>query len=123
MRWAGLLILCLGLAPVLSAGAGTGGTSRGYGPPPAAPLELIVPLLGKGKVARLSEADPYQVRLEGRWYYGWRVCARVVPGDRPAFFLIRDGHVLVSAIADAEGRSPQDVRARSLCAARLENAG
>lgn len=116
-------MLCLGLAPALSACAGTGGSSRGYGPPPDAPQKLIAPLLGKGKVDRLSEPDPYQARVDGRWYYGWRVCARLVPGDRPAFFLVRDGRVLVSAIADADGRGPQSVRARSLFAVRLENAG
>ncbi len=71
----------------------------------------------------MTEPDPYFVRENGRWLYGWRVCARLDNGKHIGFFLIRDDRIGLAAISDAEADRAESVRARQFCAARLAGSG
>jgi len=107
------------------AAAADRGQGRGYGPPPEAPAKLIASYAEGHRIDRLTRPDPYFVREDGRWLYGWRVCARLDGGARIGFFLIRDGRVGLAAISDESGQAADadSVRARQFCAARLTGAG
>ena len=99
------------------------GRGQGYGQPPEAPAKLIAPYVKGHSVDLLTRPDPYFVREDGRWLYGWRVCARLDGGARIGFFLIRDGRVALAAVSDGSRDTAATVRARQFCAARLAGPG
>jgi len=108
------------LALLLSGCASSGQSGNdGYGDFPDHPAATVSTAAGQGDVTVLGRPDPYFIRYDGEWYYGWRVCARLAPQDRPAFFLLRGDNVVTWVAADDNPDSIASTRVQQYCSSLL----
>lgn len=112
------LVLLLTLAACSSASAPAAHRGEGYGPPPENAASAIAALFRTDDPPRLSEPDPYPARIDGRWLYGWRVCAFDAAGGRHGLFLFRREQVVFQAIGDGDPESRASVLADRHCSGR-----
>lgn len=94
-------------------------SNSGYGAFPDHPEATVSEAAGGAEARVLGRPDPYFIRYEGRWYYGWRVCARMMPQDRPAFFLLRGNEVTTWVAADESPDSIASRRVAQYCSSYL----
>jgi len=109
------------VALVVSACASSNSSDNsGYGAYPERTRATIREVVDGADVAVLGEPDPYYLRYNDNWYYGWRACARIAPQDRPAFFLLRGDRVITWVMADGREDSLATARVEQYCSALLE---
>lgn len=114
---------CLLALAALSACATSSGPAAhrgvGYGPPPEAHASAIAPHFPAAGPPELSAPDPYPLYLDGRWIYGWRVCARDASSGRLGLFLFRREEAIFRAVGDGDPESRDSVLADRHCSGRL----
>lgn len=93
----------------------------GYGAFPDHPEITVSEVAGGADAQILGRPDPYFIRYEGQWYYGWRVCALMAPEDRPAFFLLRGNRVTTWVAADDIPDSIASRRVAQYCSSYLDD--
>lgn len=96
-----IALLMAGLAGGCSGTLAGSTTAKGYGERPQDPHAVIAALVANPTARIVRDPDPFFVRDERGWHYGWRVCTRTEDGDR-AFFLMRGDEVIYSAIANGQ---------------------
>ncbi|RMF15036.1 MAG: hypothetical protein D6757_05305 [Alphaproteobacteria bacterium] len=92
-------------------------SERGYGSKPAKPSRAIANLVGNRKVVVVVPPSPHAVRDEsnGRWLYGWRVCALVGGDARLGYFLMRGNKVIKEVVGDTDPDNPATRSAYDRC--------
>lgn len=92
-------------------------SERGYGRKPTKPSQVIASLVGNRKVVVVVPPSPHAVRDEsnGRWLYGWRVCALVGGNVRLGYFLMRGNKVIKEVIGDTDLDNPDTRSAYDRC--------
>lgn len=115
------LVLLLTLAAcTASSGRPAGQRGAGYGPPPENASSTIAGLFGAAGPLSVSDPDPYPLRLDGRWFYGWRVCARDDATGRLGFFLFQRNNLSFHALGNHLPDSRDSVLADQHCGNRQD---
>lgn len=117
-------VSCLAFLLTLAACAASPGPAAprgdGYGPPPEHASSAIATHFHTAGPPLLSAPDPYPLNLDGRWIYGWRVCARDTSTGQLGLFLFRREEVIFHAVGDDAPDSRDSVLADRHCSGRVE---
>jgi len=96
-------------------------SNSGYGAFPDRPRTAVLEASSESEARILGKPDPYFIRYEDRWHYGWRVCARITPRERPAFFLLRGNTVVTWVAADENPESIASRRVAQYCGSYFDD--
>ncbi len=90
---------------------------KGYGSRPSKPSQTIANLVGNPKVVVVVPPTPHAIRnsRDGRWLYGWRVCALVGRNEHLGYFLMRGDRVIEEVIGDSNPANPDTRSAFDRC--------
>ena len=89
--------------------------TNGYGERPVAPEAAIAQAASSRDVNVVADPDPFYLRTESVWQYGWRVCAELDSGNRQGFFLMRGNEIIHQAVVESGNEQLSASETRQYC--------